>query len=347
MSTTTQQTPLTPTTGRRPRVTLAMESEGLARRLLDEDSLTRLRAVADISDRVFAPDRRSDLGTVLAETDILLTSWGAPTLDDELLAAAPRLSAVIHAAGTVKPVATPAAWRRGIRFSTAADANSIPVAEYALAMILLAGKRAFDAQTALRARPADVWATPETAGNYDGTVGIVGASRIGVRVMSLLRPFDVRVLLADPTIDAQAAAAHNAQLVTLDELLSRAGVVSLHAPLLPSTRGMITERELALMADGATLINTARGALVDTDALTAEVVSGRLRAVLDVFDPDPLPAGHPLLQAPGAQLTPHMAGSGGNELRRIGAHAVAEIERLVATGDLLEEVRETDLERVA
>jgi phosphoglycerate dehydrogenase-like enzyme len=110
---------------------------------------------------------------------------------------------------------------------------------------------------------------------------------------------------------------------------------------------MIGRNELALMADGATLINTARGSLVDTDALVAELSTGRLRAVLDVTDPEPLPPGHALFSLSGATLTPHIAGSIGNELRRLGHHVVSEVERFVAGGQLVGEVTYPDLARIA
>src|SRR5699024_11488881 len=117
------------------------------------------------------------------------------------------------------------------------------------------------------------------------------------------------------------------QQVGLRELMTRAGVVSVHAPELPQTRHMIGAAELAALADGSTLINTARGSVVDTTALVAEVQAGRISAILDVTDPEPLPPEHPLWGLPNVLLTPHIAGSMGNELHRLGNTAVAEVER--------------------
>jgi phosphoglycerate dehydrogenase-like enzyme len=110
---------------------------------------------------------------------------------------------------------------------------------------------------------------------------------------------------------------------------------------------MLDRDRLALVRDGGVLINTARGALVDHDALADELVSGRLSAVLDVTDPEPLPAGSSLYQLPNVFLTPHIAGSLGNELERLGRIVVEELERLVAGAPPVHEVLRADLARVA
>jgi phosphoglycerate dehydrogenase-like enzyme len=239
-------------------------------------------------------------------------------------------------------------WERGISVSSAATANAQPVAEYTLAMILLAGKRVFDAVDAFRqGRSLGSWSPAQPFGNNGLAVGIVGASRTGRQVLDLLRPFDLEVLLHDPWVGADEARALGARAVTLDDLLGSSDVVSLHAPALPETYRMIGAAELDRMRDAATLINTGRGMLVDTEALTRHVLAGRLRAILDVTDPEPLPADHPLYEAPGALLTPHVAGSLGNELRRLGASAVAEVERLAKGLDLAHPVRADHLDRTA
>ncbi|HLT67370.1 MAG TPA: hydroxyacid dehydrogenase [Microbacterium sp.] len=330
-----------------PRVIIAMRDEALAAQLLDDGARARLATVADIVPGVMsdASDPRWDAD--LAECDVLLTGWGGPSLDERLLARAPKLSAVAHAAGSVKRIVTDASWKRGVRVSSAADANGIPVAEYALAMILLAGKRVFDSQDFMRRERSLRWAPDGSFGNHRATVGIVGASRIGKRVLELLRSFDHDVLLSDPTLSPDDAAALGATLVPLDDLLSRSSVVSLHVPLLESTIGMIGAAQLALLPPGATLINTARGALVDTGALVAELGTRRIRAVVDVTDPEPLPDDHPLWTTPGVMLTPHVAGALGNELTRLGSHAVDEIVRLLTAGSLATEVHATQVAEIA
>jgi phosphoglycerate dehydrogenase-like enzyme len=333
--------------GSRPKALFAMESAELVSELFGARSRTDLERLVDLDDIVLTPDLLG-VPASTSGTEILITGWGAPTLDERTLARWPHLRAVVHAAGSVKRLVTPAVWERGIRVSSAAGANAVPVAEYTLATILLS---AGDVLRSARdyARTHDMAASRPRGGvgAFGITVGVIGASRIGRRVLELLRPFDVGCLVVDPSLDPADAAALGAELVTLPELLTRSQVVTIHAPALPETYRMIGRDELALMADGATLINTARGSLVDTDALVRELRADRLRAVLDVTDPEPLPAGHPLFSLAGATLTPHIAGSIGNELRRLGRHVVAEVERFVLTGEFADEVTSPDLARIA
>jgi phosphoglycerate dehydrogenase-like enzyme len=149
-------------------------------------------------------------------------------------------------------------------------------------------------------------------------------------VIELLGSFDTEVLLYDPYVPDDDPILARARRVSLDDLFRRSSIVSVHAPLLPETIGLVGARQLALMNPGAVLINTARGAIVDHDALVDAVLAHGLRAVLDVTEPEPLPAGHPLRTLPGVILTPHVAGSLGNELHRLGESAVRELEQLAA-----------------
>ncbi|KRV49062.1 hydroxyacid dehydrogenase [Wenjunlia vitaminophila] len=265
----------------------------------------------------------------LERVDVLVTGWGCPLIDDRALAAAPRLRAVVHTAGSVKGIVGAECWRRGIEVSSAVQINALPVAEYTLAVILLANKGVLDARERYRRLrgPADWHAELAGYGNYRRTVGVIGASRVGRRVLELLRPHDFQVLLADPFLADADAQALGAEPVGLDELCARSDVVSVHAPALPETRHLLDGPRLALMRDGALLVNTARGSLVDHDALTRELVSGRLRAVLDVTEPEVLPPDSPLYDLPNVLLTPHVAGSMGNELHRLADFALDELQR--------------------
>lgn len=330
-----------------PRAMFALEDAQLVGELFDEPSIARLRGLVDLEEHVVTrAEPRAPRAA--ARTEILITGWGAPRLDARALDDWPHLRAVFHAAGTVKRVVSPDLWERGIRVSSSAAANAMPVAEYTLSMILLSAKQALASADAFRRTQNMAAARPHGRfGAYGITVGIVGASRIGRRVLELLRPFDISAVLYDPSLSTTDAAALGATLVSLDDLLRASDIVSLHAPSLPETRRMIGAAELATMRDGATLVNTARGDIVDTDALVAELGAGRLTAVLDVTDPEPLPPGHPLFSAPGVTLTPHIAGSLGNELRRMGHQTVEEIERFVTRGSLDFEVHRHDLATIA
>lgn len=333
----------------RPTVALAL-APPLNRELFTDDHWRRLDALCDVLDRApmaaFADPRATAL---LSQTEILLTGWGCPRIDEWVLAQAPRLRAIAHAAGTVKDHLSPAVWQHGVRVTSAAAANAVPVAEFTVAAILLANKRVFQFQRRYReVRQLRWWAAEYPGlGNYRKTAGIVGASHVGRKVMELLRPFDFTLLLSDPFVDAAAATALGGRKVELDELLRTADVVSLHVPALPETRQMITAQRLRLMRDGATLINTARGSLVDHAALESEVRSGRITAVIDTTEPEVLPPESPLYELPNVFLTPHIAGSMGTETQRMATLAIDEVERYIRGEPLRFEVMAADLARIA
>jgi phosphoglycerate dehydrogenase-like enzyme len=318
--------------------------------LFDQAALDRLAALADTDPSLVVGDFADPAAAgPLAEAEVLLSGWGCPPLTAAALARMPRLRTVVHAAGSVKHHITDACWERGLTVASAAGANAVPVAEYTVAAILFSGKRVLHAARVYQEQRARVYSLEVIGegGNHRSTVGVVGASRIGRRVIELLRPYDLRVLLYDPYVGADEAAALGVRLVSLDALARSSDVVTVHAPELPETRHLFDRARLSLLRDGATLINTARGSLVDTAALTDELVSGRLNAVLDVTDPEVLPASSPLYELPNVLLTPHVAGSLGNELHRMARSALDELERYAQGLPYADPVRADALARSA
>jgi phosphoglycerate dehydrogenase-like enzyme len=330
-----------------PTVMLAMNESSRARVLVPAvrarlDRVAQVLRVGPGAAFLADPEIRDALG----EVDVLLTGWGCPAISPEVLAAAPKLQAIIHAAGSVKGFVDPAVFDRGIQVSSAVVANALPVAEFTVATIILSGKRAFRLgaeykATKHRPDPSNV------PGNYGSTVGLLGASRIGRMVAERLRAFDLEVLISDPYLSEAEASELGAELVELDALFSRSDILSVHAPLLPETVGLVDARLLGLLRDGSVLINTARGRIIDAAALEKECRSGRIDAVLDVTDPEPLPPDSPLLELPNVFLTPHLAGAVGNEVARLGELAVGEVERFAAGAPLLHSITATDFGRIA
>lgn len=265
----------------------------------------------------------------LAEVDFLFTSWGAPVLDQTLLEQMPRLQAVFFGAGSVRDMVTDAFWEREITLTSAAAVNARPVAEFSLAAILFGLKRVLpQARTVqrLRGHPHPPLATP---GVYRSTVGLVSFGQIGRQLRELLRAFDVRVLVYDPFVSNAELLAADVEPASLETLFAESDVVSLHTPWLPSTEGLITGSLIARMKPGATLINTARGAVVREDELVTVLLQRTdLQAILDVTWPEPPEEKSLLYDLPNVLLTPHIAGSIGRERRRIGAAMLAEYERL-------------------
>ena len=334
----------------RPKLAFAMAADK-TRYVFDDASLAQLAKCCDI----VSTTPLEDFGTAAAraalrEIDILVTGWGCPVVTAEVVAAAPRLKLIAHAAGTVKFTLDPAVYQAGIAVTHAADANAVPVAEFTLAAIIFANKHVFELRDRYRAdssRRTTYALMDQPIGNYRRTVGLVGASRIGRKVARFLEGFDFEVLVSDPYVSASDPITRNAELVDLDTLMGRSDVVSIHAPSLPSTRHMIGARELGFMRDGTAFINTARGALVDEAALIAELQTGRIHAVIDVTDPEIPAASSPLFHLPNVFLTPHVAGAAGTERLRLGQMAIEEIERFVAGKPLHFAIEPTILERLA
>jgi phosphoglycerate dehydrogenase-like enzyme len=304
----------------------------LVRRLVAPATMARITQLADVDPALVVEDFADPaLADVLGEVEVIFTSWGCPKLDSAVLDAAPRLRAIVHAAGSVRHHVTEACWDRGIQVTSAAWANAIPVAEYTLAAILFSNKQVLRLSSEYRDKRRGLdWLGVDAVGNYRRTVGIVGASRIGRRVLTLLRPHDFEVLLYDPYVTGAEAAELGARAVPLDELCASSDVVTVHAPELPETHHLIDRGRLGLMRDGAVLINTARGSLVEQDALVEELSAGRLQAVIDVTTPNVLPADSPLYELPNVLLTPHVAGSLGGELHRLADAATDELARYAA-----------------
>jgi phosphoglycerate dehydrogenase-like enzyme len=333
--------PPTPAPRPRPRAAFAMAPDAAAA-VLGPRALAAFGAVCDLAPLPVLDDFTTDRArATLADVDILVTGWGCPPLDRAALDTAPRLRAVAHTAGTIRGHITEACWDRGIEVSSAASANALPVAEYTVAMILLSGKRVLERAREPRATHdrGDWLRTPGNVGNYGRSVGILSASLTGRRVTELLRPYDLRVLLHDPHITDEEAIELGVEPAGLGELFERADVVSVHTPLLPATRGLVSRELLTSMRRDSVLINTSRGAVVDQDALTDVLRERRIRAVLDVTDPEILPPGHPLWECENATITPHLAGSQGNELRRLADLAVGEVTRWAAGDGFVHRVR--------
>ncbi|WP_161496567.1 hydroxyacid dehydrogenase [Clostridium thermosuccinogenes] len=278
--------------------------------------------------------------------NIIITSWGCPQLSKDVLDQAPDLELIIHAAGSVKGIISDEVWRRGIRVSSSAQALGIGVAETAVGFTITAIKNMWSLSANTR---AGKWSEgrEKVREVYGITIGVIGAGRAGTHYIKLMNNFDVRILLYDPFIDREKAAALGAEKSELDELLKESDVVSVHAPSIPETYHMINADRLAVMKDDAVLINTARGSIIDENALITELKKGRLFACIDVTDPEPPSEDHPFRSLPNVILTPHIAGAVNNGLYRIGRYVANEI-RLYEKGEEMDgEVFESKINSLA
>ncbi len=314
-----------------------------AERVFAPRHYARMAEIGEFVDARFT-DAADEVLDRLASIELLVSTWGMPCVDEALLAHLPKLRGIFYAAGTVKGFVTPAMWARGITVSSAALMNAVPVAEYTVAVILLSNKGFW---RSMRKCWRELDPTAGVIGNYRRTVGIIGASMVGRAVIRLLHAYDLQVLLADPFVDDAEAAQLGVTKVELPELMAAADVVSLHAPNLPHLHHMIDAALLGRLRDGATFINTARGALVDEAALLTELQAGRITAVLDVTDPEPPVEDSPFFTLPNVIYTPHIAGSMNEECQRMADFALDEVDRFLRGEPLLNAIREAALANLA
>jgi glyoxylate reductase len=265
-------------------------------RALPGTALERLRAAHEVE--VWPgelPPPRDELVARAAEADGLLCLL-TDRIDAELIARCPRLRAISNYAVGSDNIDTDAAARRGIAVAVTPDVLTDATADLAFALLLAGARRLGEAERAVRAGAWRTWEPRGWLGHdvHGATLCVVGPGRIGRAVAARAAGFSMRVV----TVGRGGP---------LREALAAADFVSLHVPLTEETRGLIGEPELRSMMPIAVLVNTARGAIVRTDALVRALEEGWIAgAALDVTDPEPLPAGHPLLAAPGALVVPHI-----------------------------------------
>ena len=241
------------------------------------------------------PPSRVKLQEQVAEAEGLLCLL-TDKVDAELLDGAPRLKAISNYAVGVDNIDVAAAAARGIPVGYTPDVLTEATADATFALLLASARRIVQGDAEVRAGHWLTWEPQQLLGHdvHGKTLGIVGMGRIGKAVARRAAGFDMEVL--------------DAKDVGLEALLERSDFVSLHTRLTDETRGMIGEQELRRMKPTAILVNTARGAVVDTQALHRALVYGWIAgAALDVTDPEPLPKGHPLLDAPNLVVVPHIA----------------------------------------
>ena len=288
----------------------------------------------DIEDSPVTQAELADNPGILESVEIIMSSWGCPVLDANLLKAAPKLKAIFYGAGSIRGFVTEEFWDRNIVISSAYAANAIPVAEYTVSLILFSLKSGW--QHVFDGRSRAAWPQRfKVPGAYRTTIGLISFGMIARHVYRLLKSFDVKVVVYDPFLSVEEAQAMEIEKVTLDELFECSNVVSLHTPLLPETVGMITESHFARMKKDAAFINTARGAIVDEPGMI-HVLSERpdIYALLDVTHPEPPVKDSALYTLPNVVLTPHIAGSMDKECSRMGQYMLDELKRYLADEQL-------------
>lgn len=264
------------------------------------DGVRRLRERAEV--RVFTEHVGDP--TVLRGFDALVANRERTRFTRELLAQLPDVRVIAQTGNHAHHIDFAAAHACGIIVAQASGGYSIGAAELAVGLAIAAMRQIPSIDAAVR---RGEWPTPSTPVLHGKTLGIIGLGRVGQHVARIANAFGMRVVGWSPTLTDAAAAAAGAERRELDDLLGEADVVTIHASLTPSSRGLLDARRIALMKPSAYLVNTARGPIVDEAALVAALEARRIAgAGLDVFDQEPLPAGHTLTTLWNVVLTPHI-----------------------------------------
>jgi phosphoglycerate dehydrogenase-like enzyme len=316
-------------------------SKGILDECFDRETIDAIAKIAELKPETPEKLTREWLKQQIADCDAVITGWGSIPLDREILDAAPKLKLALHSAGSIRGVETPEMWKRGIRITSSANVNGVPVAEFLLGQILMCFKDVFATQHRFRLQGRAAWQRLDTVvGYYHTTVGVIGMGNVGKHLLKLLGAFDFKKLVHSFYPFEKEAEEAGAELVEIDEIMRRSDAVVLLAPNIPEYKHMIDARRFALMKDGAFFLNSARGALVDEAALIAELKAGRISACLDVTYPEPPVEGSPFYDLPNCILTPHVAGSIGTECHRLGAQVLKELRRYLAGKPFENEITE-------
>lgn len=295
-------------------------------RVYGPQQMERLRSLVDLHPDILTHGQLMSALRAGLQPQVIISTWGMPLLSEEEMNAMPSLKLVLYGAGDVRGFADPLV-ARGISLVSAWRANAIPVAQFTLAQILLAGKGWFGNASAYKAARSrdDV---PVGPGCHELTVALIGGGAISQLVIQHLHGFGIRVLLSDPYLSESQADALGVTKVSLQDAFVQAFVVSNHVPDNEETRDMIGAEHWLSMPHGGTFINTGRGrTLRNCEFADAFRQRPDLTALLDVTHPEPLPPDSPVWDLPNVHVSSHIAGAIGMEVRRMGDLCLDELER--------------------
>jgi len=284
--------------------------------------LERLQCLADLDlfecevggDIAKDADTRGQLADRLTDVDGLIVSLGAPRIDAPMMDRASHLKIIgdFESDRFAALIDVEVAWERGIRTVDTTNGSSYPVAEWALALIIVSLRNAGQLFRRIISGNMGSWDHRTNPGFLNGDltgrrVGLVGCGHIGRRLIKLLRPFETEIWVHDPYLAAEMADAVGFLKTSLDNVLTQCDVIVCLVPITPATTGMLGRRELDLIPDGRVFVNVSRGRVVDSDALVARLKRGGLIAGLDVFEPEPF-GDHEIIHLENVFLSPHIAG---------------------------------------
>lgn len=326
------------------------DSESAFRWVFTPETIKALQDLAAAEDKVYTKNDVMIDPKSFADAEIIFSTWGMPEFTaEEIKTVFPSLKCVFYGAGSVQGFAKPFL-ECGVKVFSAWAANGVPVAEFTVAQIILANKGFFASSRLLSAGSIKESHTvvPNYPGNFDGKVGIIGAGMIGKMVIRMLREYRLSCMVFDPFLSDEDAKELGVEKYSLSEIFKECEVVSNHLADNEQTRGILTGELFAMMKPYSTFINTGRGAQV-VEAELCDVLQKRpdITALLDVTSPEPPVETSLFFTLPNCILSPHIAGSKGNEVHRMSEYMAEEFRRYLAGDTCLYEVTPKMLETMA
>ena len=311
----------------------------------------KLMQHVEIEEKIYSSNDIIHSPECFGDVEFIFSTWGMPALSvDQIKSIFPSLKCVFYGAGTVQSFARPFL-ECGVKVFSAWAANAVPVAEYTVAQIILANKGFFTLShinnPEERQKAANAFSSFK--GNYGATVGIIGAGMIGSLVIKLLKAFyNLNIVVFDPFLSDEKANELGVTKTTLENLFAISQVTSNHLANNEQTKGMLNYSHFASMPQNAVFLNTGRGAqVVENDLVNALKEREDITAILDVTDPEPPADGHPFYSLKNCILTPHIAGSSGDEVCRMALYMLEEYLRYINNEKCLYEVTAKMLETMA
>lgn len=319
-------------------------------KVYDKNTVGELSRLTEIGEKIYTKEDVLREPSMFADVEFIFSTWGMPEFEkNEIKKLLPSLKCVFYGAGTVQKFARPFL-NCGVKIFSAWAANAVPVAEMTVAQIILSNKGYFLTHRLYheKGNRAARDAFKKCNGNYGETVGIIGAGMIGKLVIQMIKQYNLKVIVFDPFLSDEKADELGVEKCELNELFERGFVVSNHLANNAQTQGMLCYDHFRRMRENAVFINTGRGAqVVEQDLVRVLRERPDLTALLDVTYPEPPVDGHPFYTLPNCLLTPHIAGSAGDEVARMGEYMLDECKTYLAGDPCKYEVSLKMLETMA
>ncbi len=331
------------------KIALLGNNQAKFKLVFSEKVINKLKQYGEVSSELIDCKNIEKHKAFLANCDVAFATWGMLTLsEEEIKKYMPELKCVFYAAGTVQYFARPFL-NCGVKVFSAFAANAVPVIEYTVSQIILASKGFYQGAKRYRiALPSSFLHTQKSKGNFGIKAGLIGLGAIGSGVAEKLKDYDIEVLAYDPFCSEEKAEKLGVQLTDLETIFSKCLVISNHLANKKELKNIFTDKHFSLMQKHSTFINTGRGDQVNEWALAKNLILHPSRtAVLDVLKIEHFPYINPLFWCPNAIITPHIAGSMGNETHRMAYYMIEELERYISGTETRYEVTTEMLKSMA